>query len=318
VDSLTVACYDQGYDAPDEFSAHLARNTDTLLKEEALLDKVKDPLGGSYTVEALTRSLCEASWSIFQEIERRGGFEAAWKDGYIPGELDRIRVERGNLVSGRRRSIVGTTVYPNMKERRLEDVNWHGPRLQTEALPSGWTLATLPSPAALVGNVHTPTTALDPFRPSWPYENLRLRLERHMALGGKQPVILLALYGDPTFSRARAGFCLSLFGSAGYEVREHSFDHPEAIGDVVRLLGPDAVVLCAKDDEYLPAVRKIRCAVPLVIAGYPKDAVEELRAAGATDFVHVRQDLLETLSLWHQRFGIPEIPVDQPIDPRTK
>ena len=40
----------------------------------------------------------------------------------IGGELDRIRAARARQVSSRRRTIVGTTVYPNLKEQRLADV----------------------------------------------------------------------------------------------------------------------------------------------------------------------------------------------------
>ena len=38
---------------PDENSRRLARNTQIVLKQEALLSRVADPLGGAYLVEAL-------------------------------------------------------------------------------------------------------------------------------------------------------------------------------------------------------------------------------------------------------------------------
>jgi len=42
----------------------------------------------------------------------------------------------------------------------------------------------------------------------------------------------------------------------------------------------------------------------IVMAGYPKDDLETLKAAGVNDFIHVRSNLLETLSGYQQRLGI--------------
>ena len=43
------------------------------MKEESYLDKVIDPAGGSYSVEALTKLIGEKAWSYFQLIESNGG-----------------------------------------------------------------------------------------------------------------------------------------------------------------------------------------------------------------------------------------------------
>lgn len=322
-DSLTVAAYDQGYHTPDEFSEHLARNTETLLKEEAYLAKVGDPLGGSYTVEALTHAYATAAWDLFRKVEAEGGFVAAWESGFIPDELDRVRVARTKQVSSRRRTIVGTTVYPNLKEQRLADVQSKSPgrqvrsteesiEAQAEAFRAGasvdgWLSAT-----------PIPKTALDPFRPSAPYEELRLRTERHVLAGGPRPVIFLALLGDPAMRRVRAGFAQGLFGAAGYEVREEILTAPEAAAEAARAVGARALVLCSSDAEYPALVPAVKTELPLIVAGYPQEAVEELKAAGVTDFIHIRQDLLETLRRYHQLFGIPELPADEPLIPSAK
>ena len=38
---------------------------------------------------------------------------------------------------------------------------------------------------------------------------------------------------------------------------------------------------------------------------------EELKAKGVSDFVHIRCDLLETLTRYHEKFGIPPMPVQR-------
>ena len=67
-DTLTVE--------PFGFEAHLALNLQRILAEEAHLNAVADPAGGSYYIEALTASLAREAWKLFQKIESEGGYSA--------------------------------------------------------------------------------------------------------------------------------------------------------------------------------------------------------------------------------------------------
>src|SRR5437764_10196282 len=53
---------------PDPFARRVARNTQLVLLEESNLAKVSDPAAGSGGIEALTQQLCEAAWTLFQQI----------------------------------------------------------------------------------------------------------------------------------------------------------------------------------------------------------------------------------------------------------
>jgi methylmalonyl-CoA mutase len=72
---------------PDEFARRMARNTQIILMEEALLHHVGDPAAGSGYVDSLTQALAQQAWRFFQEIEKRGGISAALKSGYVQGEI---------------------------------------------------------------------------------------------------------------------------------------------------------------------------------------------------------------------------------------
>lgn len=61
---------DQGVDSVSE---RMAINIPLILKEESYLDKVIDPIGGSYSLETLTTMIGEKAWSQFQTIEKTGG-----------------------------------------------------------------------------------------------------------------------------------------------------------------------------------------------------------------------------------------------------
>lgn len=105
-DALTVHAYDVVFETPTEFSERIARNLSLLLREESNLDKVADPASGSYYIETLTHQLAEAAWTLFLDVEQRGGLAKATADGFIQTELNtayRARqeaIEQGNVLVG--------------------------------------------------------------------------------------------------------------------------------------------------------------------------------------------------------------------------
>ena len=82
-DSLSVAAFDACYRSPEESSRRIARNTQLVLKNEALLGRVADPLGGSYLIESITNDIGAKAWKVFQEIESAGGYRKAMAAGVI-------------------------------------------------------------------------------------------------------------------------------------------------------------------------------------------------------------------------------------------
>jgi len=75
--AITVLPHTLALGLPDPFARRVARNTQLVLLEESNLAKVSDPAAGSGGIEALTRELCDAAWSLFQEVEKAGGVFAA-------------------------------------------------------------------------------------------------------------------------------------------------------------------------------------------------------------------------------------------------
>ena len=76
-DAVTVLPFSAALGLPDAFARRIARNTQTILIEEANIHRVADPAAGSGAIESLTDALCEAAWGLFQEIEREGGVAGA-------------------------------------------------------------------------------------------------------------------------------------------------------------------------------------------------------------------------------------------------
>ena len=79
---------------PFGFDPHLARNVQRILQEEAHLDAVADPAGGSYYIESLTAALAREAWKLFQQIEAEGGYTRWEAAGGLSKALAESRAAR--------------------------------------------------------------------------------------------------------------------------------------------------------------------------------------------------------------------------------
>src|SRR3954469_7190005 len=101
---------------PDPFARRAARNTQLVLLEESNLAKVSDPAAGSGGIEKLTGQLCEAAWSLFQEIEKAGGLFAALEQNLIQRKVAATRAAREANIAKRRDVLTGASEFPNLHE----------------------------------------------------------------------------------------------------------------------------------------------------------------------------------------------------------
>jgi len=84
--SLHTDAYDEVLSVPTEKAARVAIATQNILKEEAHLTDVIDPLGGSYYVEALTEAMEDKIRAVIARIDEAGGMYAAAEAG-IPQQI---------------------------------------------------------------------------------------------------------------------------------------------------------------------------------------------------------------------------------------
>jgi methylmalonyl-CoA mutase len=265
--SAVVGGCDQLTVEPFGFDDHLALNVQRLLQEESHLDAVADPAGGSYYIEALTDQLAREGWRLFQQVEAAGGYARALSSGAVEKALAETRAAREKALSSRRRALVGVNNYPNTLEKAPE--------------------VAAPAPLA---------SPLPQVRLAEPFERIRQRTLAHAKASGKAPRVLLLKRGDAKMKSARATFCLNFFGCAGFELVEGE----ELAKDA------DLVVLCSSDAEYLALAQEVckQVAVPVLVAGNPKDQIEALQAAGVQGFVHIQSDAIQTLTQWQDRLGL--------------
>ena len=288
VNSITVTPFDKAYETPDEFSERLARNQQLLLKEECHFDKVVDPAGGSYYIENLTVSIAKQAWDIFLKVEEEGGFLEAVKAGRVQADINESGKARHIAVSKRKEILLGTNQYPNFNEKA-------GDKRPVEA-------------GACChhheGTCEHPFATLNMSRAASEFEALRLQTEQ----SGRRPKAFMLTIGNLAMRQARAQFSCNFLACAGYEVIDNlGFKTVEEGVEAALAAKADIVVLCSSDDEYaeyaIPAFKALNGRAMFVVAGAPA-CMDELKAAGIENFIHVRVNVLDTLKEYNEKLGI--------------
>jgi methylmalonyl-CoA mutase len=282
-DMITVLPHTAPLGLPDAFARRIVRNTQLLLLEESNLARVADPAAGSGALEALTQQLCEAAWSLFQEIERAGGVWAALQAGTIQQKVALVRTEREKAIAHRTDILTGTNEYPNIHETTpgVLDVKLRPP--PTEA------------------TVGVRAIALPRIRLAKPFEKLRDASDKILAQSGARPKIFLATLGTQADFTPRASFARNFFEAGGIEAVSAEVDAGSAVA-AFKTSGATLACLCAADKTYAEeaaaaaAALKAAGAHHLYLAGRPAGDEASLRAAGIKSFIYEGCDALATLN----------------------
>ncbi|WP_067171628.1 methylmalonyl-CoA mutase family protein [Microtetraspora niveoalba] len=221
-DAVTVQPFDAVLGLPDAFARRIARNTQSLLLEEAGVARVLDPAGGSWYVERLTADLAESAWAWFQEIERAGGMAAAL-ERLVPERLAATRARRADAVAHRRDPITGVSEFPNLAERLPEREPGHG----LAGAPTG--------------------EGLPRVRYAEEFEALRDLADAR----DERPTVFLATIGPVAVHTARASFAANLFAAGGVAtVTSGPGTDAAAIAEAFRDAGTPVACLCSSDRMY--------------------------------------------------------------------
>ena len=118
-DSLHVGYFDQAVGLPDDFSGRLARNIQLILRDESYLAKVTDAAAGSWYLESLTDQIADKAWSLFQDIEKKGGMYKALGDGFPQELVEQAARNRIADLTRQKEILIGTNLYPDPHEKKL-------------------------------------------------------------------------------------------------------------------------------------------------------------------------------------------------------
>src|SRR5262249_12138310 len=109
--SLHTDAYDEVFSVPGEQAARVAISTQNILKEEAHLAEVIDPLGGSYYLEALTDQMEEKIRAVIARVDAAGGMYAAAEAGLPQRMCGASALAFAEAVESGAQTVVGVNKY---------------------------------------------------------------------------------------------------------------------------------------------------------------------------------------------------------------
>ncbi len=352
VNNITTPAFDESIRKSDSFSRRIARNTQTVLREESHLDQVIDPAGGSYFIETLTEELAVKAWDVFKEIENEGGIFDSLSKGLVQNSIKEVVDVRKKDINKRKSVIVGTNMFADVNENKLEErkidqkelkekrsdylkkfrLNGNAEKHQavmeklnsisdansyeiidriTEAYLLGTTIGEVNSVLTSSNKEKVTIEKLSNRRASEDFEDLRQKAIDYKDANGSLPKVYLANYGSLREYKGRADFSKGFFEVGGFDVIDPKgcSTTDEVVTGALESKAP-IVVICSTDDNYpeiVPAITKgVKDKSPnvqIILAGYPKDQIEEHKNSGVDDFIFLGANVMEKLTTLYTKIG---------------
>jgi methylmalonyl-CoA mutase len=344
IDSLTIGPFDEVCRAADTFSQRIARNAQLILQEECDLTHVLDPAGGSWAVEWLSNEVCEGAWNFFQEIEAVGGIERALKSGFVQSQVAATAASEEQKLKTRRRSLVGTNVYPNVTETPLQaaqaktTTKQEHPAAQSQpdryrqqalesaqrsepanrlpamitAVSAGASISELSKIIRTPSKTDVDSEVLPNRRLATDYEALRDATHQFAKTTGQRPIICLMHLDPVRRHRARAEFTKAFFEAGGLAVIcSEELKRPAEAMRALDASKAGIAVVCGTDaayaahfTDYATAIKEKFPDLCLVLAGSPGDHEDAYRSAGMDAFISVHTDNYATNRTFLQTLGV--------------
>jgi methylmalonyl-CoA mutase N-terminal domain/subunit len=109
--SLHTDAYDEVLSCPTDTAARVAINTQNILREEAHLTDVIDPLGGSHYVEALTDQMEREILRVMKLVADAGGMYRAVEAGLVQRMIGESALAFQRRVESGAQTVVGVNAY---------------------------------------------------------------------------------------------------------------------------------------------------------------------------------------------------------------
>lgn len=109
--ALLVRPHDEVNGQENSFSKRMARNISNILREESYMDKVVDPVAGSYYLESMTFEILKMVKMKLEEIEVKGGWSQLYFNHSIQQEVKAVRKSRQESILEGAKAKIGSNKY---------------------------------------------------------------------------------------------------------------------------------------------------------------------------------------------------------------
>jgi methylmalonyl-CoA mutase len=279
-DGLLIHAHDEHIKTPTDFSRRMALNIANILREESYFDAVSDPAAGSYYIENLTSQLVHNTLAIFKEIESKGGYILAFRNGAIQSKIAEQRKVKERKVKTGKKVYIGVNKHPDPSDKNIN--------LKTQETFSAPDNLELLQEQTAVASI----------------EAIRTRTMVHFKRTGYVPQVYMVGFGDDLMRKARSSFTTEFFAMAGFEMcGEDYFNDMQDAVTTASEKEADIIVLCSSDEDYAVSAvvfakefKKMHQHKTLVLAGYPEPIIEALKLAGIDVFIYRGCDAVEAIA----------------------
>jgi len=292
-DTLTVLPFTAALGLADPFARRMARNIQSILKQESGIGEVGDPAAGSGHLETLTLALAEKGWKIFRDIERAGGLIEALVDGKVQAMIADVAETRGHDIARRKSGLTGLSEFPDLGEKAVNTLSMD--------LAADWTRGTgFDKPGAEVKTVACmplPQTSLGAA-----FERLRDEADA-LAGAGRRPMVFLANLGALAEFNTRATWMKNLLAAGGIDtIAGDGGEDVQAIAHGFAASETRIACLCSADQVYeriaSDTARSLKAAgaAQVLMAGRAGERQASLTIAGVDRFVFAGMDVAALLA----------------------
>jgi methylmalonyl-CoA mutase len=300
-DTLLLYPYTFPFEQADEFSLRVTKNIQLVLQHETDLLTTIDPAAGSTYIEALTNQIIKKIKDIIHEIDEMGGFLAALKQGYIQKEIKATADKRMINILTRKDTLVGVNKYPN-KNDTIGNINKLSVQDELQQYLDNLDYDTAPP---YLDEEPTKIEAIEDFNPAGFFYRLRKRAADYEKASGKKPLAFIAALGTVKEHKARVDFTRDFLATGGFEIEYNGTGYKtynDAIADWEKSEAR-VFVICSTDENYKTTVpelcnkfKSVKQNSTAVLAGYPKNKINEYKQAGIDFFIHLKSDIAKIIN----------------------
>ena len=240
-----------------------------ILQKEAFFNRVIDPLGGSYYLEALTKKVAEDAWEFFLKIQEqaqekmlnkkdlRSPLQDAIHSSFLQKEInEHYQKNQKEFNEAQTHILLGVNQFPNAEIKIPEEiVEQYASITQKKGSPSSISEEQvnkmIPIHKNMQKNPRKSDSILEYKRFAENIEMLRIATQIY-AQKNPCPKVFLLRWGELKISKQYANFVNNVIASIGYEIQEGSIhkNMDDAINEGF-IAAPDILVFCMTS-EHLP------------------------------------------------------------------
>ena len=120
--TISNVSYDEMYHKSNEFGERISRNQLLILQQESYLKEAQNFADGAYYIETITNQLAEKALTIFQQIEKAGGFLHQLKVGIIQRKIQESASKEDENFNDKKIVLLGTNMQINKADTMKQDL----------------------------------------------------------------------------------------------------------------------------------------------------------------------------------------------------